>query len=221
MNDSGPIGFDDIFQDTSTYIEELIAGEVFPFQMAEILNAEVPKKLEDTRRSLVAVLEEHLANRGEVATAKLNSQLRIRYYEEQVESKLSAKFQMIEWAPWAPTLSEYTRKAGAILTGGFGIAAVLAAYKVAGFKSLKIPVYDSYPIATPLIFVTLAFLSSFTTTHPEIIPSVLIRERIRANAHTATYLRNVKGKFLTYVREAENALDGYVGSLEGGSVTST
>lgn len=213
MNNSELTGIDDIFKNTSKYIEEMIACENYPFQLAEILNSEVPRKLEDTRKALVAILEDHLARRGEAATAKLNSKLRIRYYEEQFEYKLSAKFQIGEWAPWTPTLSEYAGKAARIFAGGFGIAAALASYKGAGFKSLKIPVYDSCPIATPVTFLTLAFLSCFITTHPEIIPTLVIRERKSANAHASAYLKNAKGRFITYVSEAESALDGYVSSL--------
>jgi hypothetical protein len=217
MTDSVATDFDDLFQQTSTYIQKLIERETLPFQLSDILNSEVPAKIEDTRRSLVAVLEERLAERGEIAAAKLNAQLRIRYYEDRIESNLSAKCQIMAWTPWTPSISEYTRKAGAVLTVGFSIAAVLAVLRAAGVTSIKTPLYVASPGATAVINAALAVLSGIATTHPEVIPLLMRRERSSAIEHVAAYLWNAQRTFLDSVTEAEKALDAYFDELRGGN----
>ena len=217
ISDDMDTNFNEVFQQTSTYFQGLIARETFPFQLATHLNTEVPAKMEDTRRNLVALLEERLAEQGEKAASDLKAQLRIRYYEDRIENKLAAECRIEGWSSWMPTLSEYTRNTGAVLTGAFGLAAALAALKATGLTSIKIPIYAASPCSTAVIYAALAVLSGVATTHPEKVPTLMERERRRATEHVAGYLRNAQIAFLNSARKAEDALDAYFEQLQRGN----
>jgi len=211
--------FNDVFQQTATYIEGLIARETFPFQLATHLNGEVPAKMEDTRRSLVAMIEERLAERGEKAASGLKPHLRIRYYEDRIASKLAAECRIGTWTPWKPSLSECARKTGSVLAAAFGFAALLAALKAAGISSIKLPLYADSPSSTAAIYAGLAVLSGVAATHPEKIPILMEKERRQAGEHVASYLRDARAAFLDSARKAEATMDTYVQQLHRGNST--
>jgi hypothetical protein len=211
--------FNDVFQQASTYIEGLIARETIPFQLATRLNGEVPAKMEDSRRSLVAMLEERLAERGEKSVSGLKPQMRIRYHDDRMESKLAAEYRIPTWTTWKPSFSECARKTGGILVAAFGLAAVLAALKAAGISSIKFPVYADSPSSTAAIFAGLAVLSGVAATHPEKVPTLVEQERRQACEHVAAYLRDARAAFLDSTRKAEAALDTYIEQLQGTNST--
>jgi len=167
----------------------------------------------------VAVLEERLAERGENMAAGLNPELRIRYYEDRIESKLAAECPIAEWTPWKPALTECARNTGVVLTGTFGLAAVLVALKAAGISPLKIPLYAASPYSTAVIFAALAVLSGVAATHPEKVPTLMERERRKAREHVAAYFGDAQAAFRESAGKAEGALNAYFQQLREGNST--
>jgi hypothetical protein len=209
--------FDAVFEQLADYINGLIAQATIPYQLATRLNGEVPSKMEDTRRSLIAMIVERLAVRVENAVSGLKSELRIRYYDERIESKLAARVQVLTWTPWDASLSKCAETAGGALSAAFSVAAILVALDAAEIPTLRPPIYAGSPTWTAVIYSGLAVLSGIAATRPEKIPSLVARERTRAERHVAAYLDAVKSGFLDATSAAETALDSYIKHLQEGS----
>jgi hypothetical protein len=216
MRDHMGTDVNDIFHQTSTYIGELIAREQSPFQLARVLNDEVPAKMEDTRRSLLAVLEERLAERGDKLVSNLSSGLRIRYYEDRIVSKLVAECSIAEWSPWKSYLSKYIQKTGVVLMGSLSLAFILIALNTMGITSIYMPVWAT-STASLVIIAALAVLSGIAATHPEKVPTLMEREQGKARQYVATYLRDAEIALLDSARKAEEVLDAYLEQLQEGN----
>lgn len=203
-----------ILAEVSIYFEGLILREESPQHLAARLNEEVPAKMSTIHLNLVAALEEQLQEIGEQTADGLTAQLRIRYFEEKKESLLVSGYRVSEWKTWRPQLTENVQIAGAVLTAGFSLAALLATLKSAGLLSIKIPVIAGSPYSTVVIFAALALLSGVTVIHPEQVPLVLETERTKAREELALYLRKVEADFLTFAHGAERSLERYLEQLK-------
>jgi hypothetical protein len=214
-SDNMLVDFDEIFHQVSTYFEGVIAREVSSFQIASRLNWEMPVKMEDTRRSVIAMLAEMLVEQGEKAASSLNAQARIRYYDDRIEERLASECSLPEWTPWRPSLTEHVRNTGIVLTGVFGLEAVLAAFRSTSLSSFKIPFYAASPYWTTVIFVCLAIFAGIAATNPEKVPSILDREREKAREYLASYLQHAEAIFLDSVLKAEASLNTYFEKQQG------
>lgn len=201
-----------------TYFDSIISHEESAVHLSTRLNGEVPAKLRDIASSLSAIFEDRLVECGEKTADAMTAQMRIRYYDDKVERQLASECPLLEWIPWHPVLTERVRTAGFMLTGVLSVASLLAALRAAGLSSVKIPIYAASPMATALIFAALTLLSGVTATKPEKIPSLMNRERCRANAHLSIFLHNTEVAFLEYADKAEKSLDAYFENLKGGAL---
>jgi hypothetical protein len=209
------IDFNEVFQGAAADIHALIARENSSQLLANSLNSLVPLKVEVMKRGLVAILEDRLANRAEKIISTLTPQLRTRYYDAGVESKLASNFCFDEWTHWIPFLAEGVKNTGFALTAVFGLAALLATLKELGISTLRIPPHSGdYPSSPIILYTSLAILSGIVASHSEKMPTLMNKERERARDHAAAYFHKNQILFFDFVRQTESELDRYIGKLQ-------
>lgn len=193
------------------YFDALIDRQNMPIILACCLNGEIQSKLQDAKASLVAMMEDILSERGQKSVAGVEARLRISYFDSKIESKLASELHLPEWRAWCPVHTERAMIAGTLLTGAFGLAAVLAALKAADFAAIKAPVGGT---SATIVLAALASLSAVASAHPEKIPLLMEKERTNAKEHLGRYLQHAEVTLTHFVRKTETSFDVFLEQLK-------
>jgi hypothetical protein len=188
----------------AAYFEKLLVRQENSFQIAHCLNGDMRFKFNDTRKSLIAIIEEHLAARGERLIDGLDASVRISYYEGQFESKLASNLHLPEWREWSPVLTMYAYNTGVVLTGTFGIASILV-----------------FGVSSAVAFAALSALSALATSHTEKIPGLMDNELSSAMKYLGEFLDHVEVTLIQFIHVAESSLDAEIDRLKNKSTSSS
>lgn len=187
---------------TASYAERLIESEQAASHLAERVNAELPPRFEDLQRSFVANLESRLGELGENFIHGLDAKIRIKYYDAEIERKVTEDIRCSRWTDWHPTLAPIiqTVATGCAALGGIGTGLALA--KTIGILPIKIPILFGSPTAAVLSCVALTCAASAVARRPEVLPPVMDYERERAQYHVGAHIATLRSELAQTARRA-------------------